>query len=263
MMNLVMTRLGSTKLRILTGMLISSVVASAIYAQARRQLKVEIGTNQEIRIVASDVSYGDVLRALQGKVGWEIEIPALADQLKISDIRVEAQRPQDALAKLLEGSRLDYAFLGGANDSRILKVVVLPSTDGEVGVRQDTASSAPPISDDVAEASLPLPSQAQAATKSDRPEKSATMSLSDAISAIGAPPDVPPADVGRRTTFPISDAAQIMGVPPGLSPADVGRTMKMPISDAARIMGVPAGTSPGDIGKTITLPLPSSPGGRP
>jgi hypothetical protein len=248
---------------------------------------VAVGPNQQVRILASDVSYGEVLRVLQAKLDWEMEIPALADELKLSYMRVEAKQPQDALAKLLEGSRLGYAFLGGVNGSRILKVLVIPSTTREAGETQEPVSSSPVPDNAQAGASLSVSTQAQAANASDGPEKSSKMSLSDAINAIGAPPGVSPvdvgrttifsiseaagkvpagvspADVGRKTTFSISEATEIMGVPPGVSPADVGRMMTLSISDAASMIGVPPGVSPSDVGKTITLPLQTGPGKRP
>jgi hypothetical protein len=263
MINLMRRRPASVTLRILSGVLIGVALASSIFAQAPRQLKVEVEPNQRVWILASDVSYGEVLRALQGKLGWEIEIPVLADELKLSYINVEAKQPQDALAKLLEGSGLGYAFSGGANGSRILKVIVISSTSGEAGLTQDAVSSAPIPDNAQAGASLSLPTQAQVATTSDGSEKSSKKSLSDAINAIGAPPGVSPSDVGRKTTFSISNAAGMMGVPPGVSPSDVGRMTTLQISDAAKIMGVPPGVSPGDVGKTVTLPLPTGPGQHP
>lgn len=263
MTNLMSRRLASASLRILLGVLIGVALASPIFAQAPRQLQVEVGPNQQVWILASDVSYGEVLRALQGKLGWEMEIPALADELKLSYMRVEAKQPQDALAKLLEGSRLGYAFLGGVNGSRILKVLVIPSTARKAGETQEAVSSSPIPDNAQPGASLSLPAQAQAANASDGPEKSSKISLSDAINAIGAPPRVSPVDVGRKTIFSISEATGIMGVPPGVSPADVGRMMTLSISDAASMIGVPPGVSPSDVGKTITLPLPTGPGKRP
>ena len=230
--------------RILAGMLISTALAPAICAQASRQLQVEVGPNQQEKILASNVSYGEVLRALQKKLGWEIEIPTLADELKLSYARVDATQPQTALAKLLEGSGLGYAFMGTVNGSRTVKVVVIPSTPRETSATHEKAGS--PISENaVTEVSPPLPAQAQAGTTSQPNaaaaettfEPTSTMSLADAIKAIGAPPGVSPADIGRTKTFPISDAARIMGVPPGVSP--------------------------GDVGKTITLPLPTGPGKHP
>jgi len=227
---------------------VSATLTPAICAQAPRQLRVEGGPNEQVGILASDVSYGEVLRALQRKLGWEIEIPALADELKLSYIRVETTQPQNALAKLLEGSGLDYAFLGGVNGTRTVKAVVIPLAPREARVAQDDPSN-PPIPDNaVAAASLPVPAQRQAVptiqpnattaeTAPERPETPSTMPLADAINAIG--------------------------VPPGGSPANVGRTITLPISDAARIVGVPASMSPGSFGKTTTLPLPPGPGKRP
>jgi len=249
---------GLTNPRILVAVFIGTVLAPTIIAQAPRQLKVEFGPNQQIRILANDVSYGEVLRVLQGKLGWDIEIPRLADELKLSDILVEANRPQDALAKLLDGSRLGYAFVGAANGSHILKVIVIPTTPLEGTVTQD-ASLTSPIPDNE---NTVHPDETVVSTP-ERPQAPSTMSLSDATKAIGVPPSGSPADVGQMKTFPISDAAKTMGVPPGVSPADVGQMMTLSISEAAKIIGVPPGMLPSDVGKTITLPLPTGPSQRP
>jgi hypothetical protein len=252
---------------------ISAALAVAASAQAPRQLRVEVGPNQQVRIFASSMSYGEALRTLQRELGWEIEIPPLADELTLSYVRVEATQPQDALAKLLEGSGLGYAYLGGVNGShRILKVVVIPSTQREARVIQrDTASSLPTRNDTVVGASWP-PAQGQALTtiqpnatavETMRPEAPLKMPLSEAAKAIGGPPGSTPAAVGRMTRFAISDAARIMGVPPGMSLGDVGKSTTLPLPDAARIMGVPPGMSLGDVGKTTTFPLPTGLGKHP
>jgi hypothetical protein len=181
---------------------ISATLTAAMSAQAPPQLQVEVGPNQQVRILARDVSYGEVLRALRGKLGWEIEIPGSADERKLSYVLVETTQPQIALAKFLEGSGLGYAFLGGVNGSRIFKVVVIPSTPDNV----------------VTGASLPRPAQAQAVTTikpsvtaaeiaPERPEALSTMPLSEAINAIGFPPGVSPADVGKTTTMPLPSRA--------------------------------------------------------
>jgi len=273
MINLGTKRLPSASLKILAGALVGLATIAGLCAQTRRQLQVEVGPNQQIKIVASDVSYGEVLRALEAKLSWEIEIPTIADELNISNIRVEEKHPQDALAKLLEGSKLGYAFLGGANGSRILKVVVIPSPKGE-GATQDTASSSLAYDSTKAENSSPLPMQAlgptaiepnQAAVGAtpEGPHASSRMPLSDAVKVIGAPSGVSPQDVGRRTTFSSSDAAKVIGVPPGVSPDEVGRMTTLTISEASKITGVPPGMSPSDVGKTVTLPLPTGPGKHP
>jgi hypothetical protein len=220
--------------RMLAGVLISAALAPVICARAPRQLQVEVGVNQQVRIDASDVSYGEVLRTLQGKLGWEMEIPPSADELKLSYVRVETTEPQIALAKLLEGSGLGWAFLGGGNGSPRVKVIVIPSTPREVTVQGDTTSSSPIPDNAVAGASLPLPAQAQTAT-----------TLQPNASALGTMPKQPKAP----STMPLAEAVNAMGVPPGVSPANVGRAMMFPISDAARIMGVPPGVSPADVGK--------------
>jgi len=261
--------------RILAGVFIGTALAPTICAQAPWQLQVEVGPNRQVRILARGVSYGEVLRALQEKLGWEIDIPPLADELKASYAHVEAKQPQEALAKLLEGSRLGYAFTGGANGSPILKVVVIPPAEPEAKAAQDTVSNAPIPNNDAVERSSPIPAGVEAATtvqasvsgvESSMPERPAAPSrnsLSEAATAIGVPPGMSPADVGRMMTFSTSDAAKIMGVPPDLSPGDVGRMTTLPSSDAAKIMGGPAGTSLDSVGKTKTLPLPTGPGQHP
>jgi hypothetical protein len=238
--------------RVLPGILISAALAVAASAQAARQLEVEVSPNQQVRILASDVSYGEVLRALQKKLGWEIEIPALADEMKISYIRVETAQPQIALGKLLEGSRLRYAFVAEANKPRSMRVVVIPMPPREASesaAKQDTASTSPISGDTLPSTTSPLPpDQGQ----------SLTVVQPDATAAEALPgPAQPP------STMPLADAINAIGAPPGVPLADVGKMMTLPISDAARIMGVPPGASPGDVGKTITLPLPTGAGRRP
>ena len=258
--------------RILAGVFVSAVLAPAMCAQTPRQLQVEGGPNQEIRILASGVSYGEVLRALQEKLGWEIEIPALADELKLSSVDIKATQPPIALAKLLEGSGLGYALLAGEKKSQSVKVIVIPSTPREASVNHETAPRAPIPDNAVAGASSPPPAPAPAAPPveptapagdAEQSEAVSTMPLSEAINAMGVPPDVSSADVGRAVTLPLSEAINAMGVPPGVSSADVGRTMTLPISEAAGIMGVPPGMTSDDVGKTTTLPLPTRPGNHP
>ena len=227
------------KFRILAGVFISAALAPAMCAQAPRQLRVEVGPNQQVRILASDVSYGEVLRALQRKLGWEIEIPPLADDLKLSYALIETTQPQIALAKLLEGSRLSYALLAGVNKSQSVKVVVIPSTPREARVTQEAAANSPIPGNAIAEPSSP----AQAVT-----------TVNPNAPVAGANPDRPEA----LATMPLSEAINAIGVPPGVSPADVGRSMTFSMSDAARIMGGPA-----DVGKTTTMPLPTGPGKHP
>ena len=232
--------------RNLAGVLISAALAPAICAQGPRQLQVEVGPNQQIRILAKEVSYGEVLRALRVKSGWEIEIPPSADELKLSYVHVETTQPSIALGKLLESSGLGYAFLGGVHGSRIVKVFVIPSAPLETSVTHDTASPVPDNS--LAQVSPPPPVQAQAGTTS-QPNAAAGE----------ATPELPLAP----STMPLADAVNAIGVPPGVSPADVGRAMTFPISDAARIVGVPPTISPSNVGKTTTLPLPTGPGKHP
>ena len=232
--------------RNLAGVLISAALAPAICAQGPRQLQVEVGPNQQIRILAKEVSYGEVLRALRGKSGWEIEIPPSADELKLSYVHVETTQPSIALGKLLESSGLGYAFLGGVHGSRIVKVFVIPSAPLETSVTHDTASRVPDNA--LAQVFPPSPVQAQAETTS-QPNAAAGE----------ATPELPLAP----STMPLADAVNAIGVPPGVSPADVGRAMTFPISDAARIVGVPPTISPGNVGKTTTLPLPTGPGKHP
>jgi hypothetical protein len=199
--------------RILAGALIIAALAPVICAQAPRQLQVEVGTNQQISILARDVSYGEVLRTLEGKLGWEMEIPPLADELKLSCVRVETTQPQTALAQLLEGSRLGYAFLVGVNTHN-MKVIVIPSTPREATFVWDTTSSSPIPDNTVAGASLPLPAQAQPAT-----------TLQPNATAVDTMPEQPKA----QSTMPLAEAISAMGVPPGVSRADVGKTTTMPL----------------------------------
>jgi hypothetical protein len=219
---------------------IGAMLIPAIFAQAPRQLQVEVGPNQQVRILASDVTYGEVLRVLQRKLDLAIEIPSVADEMKLSYVRVEATQPQIALAKLLDGSGLGYAFVGGVIGSRTAKVIVIASTPREAPATQGAASSSPIPDNAAAGASLPLPAQAQAATAESTPE-------------------LPPA----QSIMPLADAINAIGVPPGVSPSDVGKMMTFPISDAAKIMGVPPGVSPSDVGKTVTMPPPTGPGKHP
>ena len=199
--------------RMLAGVLIIIVaLAPVICAQAPRQLQVEVGANQQISILARDVSYGEVLRTLEGKLGWEMEIPPLADELKLSYMRVETTQPQTALAQLLEGSRLGCAFLSGVN-TRKMKVIVIPSTPREATVLEDTTPNSPIPDNAVTGASLPLPTQAQPAT---------TLQRNAGVDTIPGQPKAP-------STMPLAEAINAMGVPPGVSPADVGKTTTMPL----------------------------------
>jgi hypothetical protein len=236
------------KFRIQMWLMISAALAPALYAQAPKQLQVDVGPNQQVRIVASEVSYGEVLRALQRKLGWEIEIPPMADELKLSNVRIEALQPQIGLVKLLEGSRLGYAFLRDVNGSGRMKVLVIPLPAREASPMQRSAST-PPVTETVmAGTPLPLPAQ---------PQTGATSQPSAAAAEIT--PDQPPAP----QTMSLADAINAIGAPPGVSTEDVGKAMTYSISDAARIMGFPPGVSPTDVGKTVTMPLPTGPGKRP
>jgi hypothetical protein len=259
-LNLLISRLLKPTMRTVTGVLGIAVLASLIHAQAPRHLQVEVGPNQQVLIVASEVSYGEVLRTMQQKLGWEIEVPAVADELKISYIRLETKQPRDALAKLLEGSRLGYAFQGEANGAHIQKVVVIVSA-GEAGTTKDTVTIKTNV--DSTNSGSSVSAAPQVAGTAERPQAPSMMPLAEAINAIGAPAGVPPAEVGRRMTFSISDAANVMGVPPGVSPDEVGKMTVLPMSAAAKIIGVAPGASASDVGKTMTLPLPSGPGKRP
>jgi len=236
------------KFRIQVGLILSAALAPAIYAQAPKQLQVDVGPNQQVRIVASDVSYGEVLRVLQRKLGWEIEIPPIADELKLSYVRIEALQPQVGLVKLLEGSKLGYAFLRDVTGSGKMKVFVIPLPARETSLTQSSASTPPAPENVMAGTTLPLPAQAQAGAAG-QPNTAATETT----------PDQPLAPL----TMPLADAINAIGVPPGVSPGDVGKVMTFPISDAARIMGFPPGVSPADVGKTVSMPLPAGPGKRP
>src|SRR5438477_549040 len=57
--------------RLQAGIVIFAALAPLIWAQASRQLQVEVGTNQLVSILARGVSYGEVLKALKIKlVAW-------------------------------------------------------------------------------------------------------------------------------------------------------------------------------------------------
>jgi len=234
--------------RILAGIFISAALAPTICAQTLPRLQVEVGPNQQVTILASNVSYGEVLRALQKKLRWEIEIPPLADELKLAYARVEPTQPQIALAKLLEGSGLGYAFMGGVNGSRHVTLFIIPFSPRETGATHDRASNSPISENAVTEVSPPLPAQGQAGATS-QPNAAAA--------------ETTPEPLPAPSTMPLVDAINAIGVPSGVSPDDVGRAMTFPISEAAKIMGVPPGVSPGVVGKTITVPLPTGPGQHP
>src|ERR1700676_1797331 len=154
------------KFAILAGLFVSVALAPAIYAQAPKQLQVDVGPSQQVKIVASDVSYGEVLGVLQKKLGWEIEIPAIADELKLSDVRIEALQPEIGLIKLLEGSRLGYAFLRDVNGSGRMKVFVIPLPAREASLTQSSASTPPAPENVMAGTTLPPPAKAQAGATS-------------------------------------------------------------------------------------------------
>jgi hypothetical protein len=260
MANLTMSKLAN--FRIFAGLVVSAGLASAMCAQAPRQLLVEVAPNQQIRILASGVSYGEVLRALQKELGWEIEVPPLANELKISHVRIETTQPTIVLAKLLEGSGLDYALLAAMDKSPSVKVVVIPSSPREASVTHETVSSAPIPDNVAARASLQAPTVTTidpiatgAETIPEWPEAGSAMTLSEAINIMGVPAGVSPSDVGRAITMTLSEATNAMGVPAGVSPSDVGRAITMTLSEATNAMGVPAGVSPSDVGNTIKLPL--------
>jgi len=236
----------AAKFRIQAGLIITAALAPAIYAQTPKQLQVDVGPNQQIKIVASEVSYGEVLLVLQTKLGWQIEIPPIADELKLSYVRIEALQPQIGLVKLLEGSRLGYAFLRDVKGSGRMKVLIIPLPEHEA--MRSSASSPPVPENAMSGTSLLLPAEGQAAATS-QPNAAAAESTA-------AQPLAP-------LTMPLADAINAIGVPPDVSPSDVGKAMTFSISDAARIMGFPPGVSPADVGKTVTMPLPTGPGKRP
>lgn len=242
--------------RILAAILVNAVLVVAAFAQTARQLQVEVGPHHEVKAVASQVSYGEVLRALQQKLGWEIEIPPAADGLRLSYVNIDAKKPEDALAKLLEGSGLDYALLAGANGSDNIKVLVIPSTKGEMKAPKDAAAVPPVPQNSEAEisqegASLLPPVQTPTVTGILPPGENAVQE--------GGPE---PGPVAPSMT-PLSEAANTIGTPSGMPASETGKSMTVPVSDAAKVMGAPAGVAPGDVGKTVTLPLPTGSGKRP
>jgi hypothetical protein len=193
--------------------------------------------------------YGEVLRGLRVKLDWEIEISPLADKLTLSFVRVETTEPKVALAKVLEGSGLGYAFLDEGNESCNLKVHVIPLAPRETKATQEASSISPSPKNAAARPSLPVPTQGQTATN---------------IQPNGTPTETMPE---QRPEAPkvmsLADVLSVMGAPPGVPLSEVDKSMTLPMSDAVRIMGVPPGTSPDDVGKTITLPFPTGPGKHP
>jgi len=236
--------------RILAAILFSAALTLAAAAQSSRHLEVAVGPNQQIRILASHVTYGEVLRDLRARLKWEIEIPPQADELTLSFVRVETAEPKVALAKLLEGSGLGYAFLDEGNKSHNLKVLVIPLAPRETKAAGDASSISENPKSATAESPLPVPAQGQTANNI-QPNATPTETMQDR-------PEVP-----VPTTMSLADVLNIMGAPPGVPLSEVGKSMTLPISDAVRIIGAPPGTSPDEVGKTITLPLPTGPGKHP
>ena len=258
-----MRRISSSLLAKIT--IVSLAMASLAWGQDVPRLEVEVTPSGNVRIYAGAVGYGAVLRALQDKLGVPIEIPAQAEELKLDYARIEASPPDEALKKLLVGSGLGYGWVAQAH--RLEKVLILApaipqanrnivsTTEAELlparrpqGGFESTSSSAQAdgaVAKD--QDSLPVPS-AQTFPPTDAGiARSAEQSLT-------APTHV---------TMSISEAVSAIGVPPGVSPADVGRVVTLSIAEAAGIVGMPSGALPGDVGKTTIMPLPTGPGKHP
>jgi hypothetical protein len=247
-------------------LLVSLAMASLAWGQGAPRLEIAVSPSGQVKIFARAVSYGEVLRALQDKLGVAIEIPKQADELKLDYACIEASPPDEALKKLLEGSRLGYAWLAGSH--RLEKVVILAPR-----AQQASESTLSPPDTTLYPLQARSPDAVDIASSPIEAEKGV---VEDPGSL-----RVPPAQVWPLTeagivngtesslaapgpsTMPLSEAVNAIGVPPGVSPADVGRTMTFPVSDAASIMGVPPGVSPGDVGRTTTTPLPTNRGKHP
>lgn len=231
-------------------LLVSLAMLSLAWGQGAPRLEIAVSPSGQVRIFARAVSYGEVLRALQDKLGVAIEIPAQADELKLDYACIEASPPDEALVRLLEGSHLGYAWLAGSHQLEKVVILAPPAQQASENTLSPPDTPLYPLQarspDAVDIASSPVetekgfvedpgslrvpPAQVWPLTEAGivngteaAPGPSA-MPLSEAVNAIGVPPGVSPADVGRTMTFPVSDAARIMGVPPGVSPSDVGRT---------------------------------------
>jgi hypothetical protein len=243
-------------------LLVSLAMASLVWGQEAGRLEVEVSPSGQVRIFARAVSYGVVLRALEDKLGVTIEIPAEADELKLDYARIEASRPEEALARVLEGSGLGYGWLAQAH--RLTKVVIV-ARPGEPA-KGTSVSTLGPAADPLQDRS---PDAVDSASFPVQTESEGTENQGSRLA--------PPVE-----TWSLSEAGIVNGTEPGLAargaaepqinplPAEsqptVGETPRpgvtRPLSDAANVVGIPPGVSAGDVGKTRVLPLPP-PGRRP
>ena len=256
----------------LLGTLISFAFGASASAQSVPRLQVEVGPNQQISIIGSDLSYGEVLRALQKKLGWVIEFPASVDELRLEHVRIEATEPRIAIAKLLEGTRFGFGMVSGGNNSKSVKVFIIPKTLSDSSASSDAISPAAgnteartslPVPDGIQVPSVSIEPSAPAATDAKQLGGQPAVPLSEAANTMGVPPGMAPTAVGSTATLPISDAANIMGVPPDVLPRNVGSSTTLPLSEVVRMMGVPPGMSVDAVGKTTILPIPTGSGQHP
>ena len=110
-------------------------IATLAWAQEPRQLEVQVAPSGQVKILARAVSYGEVLRALQAKLGVRIEIPEVADELELGYVHIAAAMPNEALARLLEGSGLGYGWLGRKDQVRPEKIVIVTSASQQANAK--------------------------------------------------------------------------------------------------------------------------------
>jgi hypothetical protein len=99
-------------------------------------------------ITAQNASLGKILDKVRESTGAVIEAPVLEERVSV---QITPRPPAQAIAMLLEGLRLNYATLGGANDQdRIQRVIVTlepardlqPTAPVEASVLEDVAAKA-------------------------------------------------------------------------------------------------------------------------
>ena len=247
--------------RIRVSLFIGLLLAGSMNAQTSGQLRVELRSNHQIKIIAMGVTYGNILRALQENLGWEVEFPAMADEVKPSEINVEATDPPTLIRRLLEESHFGYA-IQLASDSRPVKVVITAPATQPASTTADGNGLSPSIPSDNEAPSMSGIARLNkdSVLVTGQPNESdhhlpVSMPLSDAAKNMGVPRGVSPGDVGITNILPISGAAAVMGTSLGASSSDVGSSMAISLSRASEIIGNPPNVSPGDVGKTIVLPL--------
>lgn len=245
---------------VIVSSLLGMAIAPVLWGRDATRLEVEVRPSGQVRVLAQGVSYGQVLRALQKKLGLPMEIPLLADNLKVSFARIEAATPQAALEKLLDGSGLGYALLRRPGGTRLIQVMVFPST------RQQASHSPEPPRDSGSshfkkvEGWTALVPQPQ-----DSPESES---------------DESPIEAPQPQVLPLSEAGIVLGLEAGPAAAEgaAGHVEELPptaktvvkqnnspavtkpLSEASGIIGAPRGASAEDVGKVKTLPLSSAGG---